>query len=254
MLGNVAILVEDVIAHRRRELILFAFVKDLFDFILRSLGKAPEHFLFSGFQLELRYTVFKLIVAVLLIVVGVDRSIFIQNRDPEAVITLIVVFVITLYLLLNHKAFQRPVFDLHRVGVVIDILTIIHQSHIVCQCDEIVKTDCSVILQCVYLLDMIAFTEVEVILVGIKCNLAVLVSDQKDFFCMICFYPEINLGILAENLELYTAEFLIGVIAVDLDNLEARFGAFSLACAAIVFCFLDGLVSAVDADLVDNLL
>ena len=50
MLGDIAVLVKDVIAHRGRELVALSIVKDLLDHVLCSLGKAPEHLLAAVFQ------------------------------------------------------------------------------------------------------------------------------------------------------------------------------------------------------------
>ena len=64
------------------------------DFILSALRKAPEHLLFSVFDLKLYNTVFELIVSVLLVVVCINScsaiSIIFQNRNPERVVSVFI--------------------------------------------------------------------------------------------------------------------------------------------------------------------
>ena len=132
MLSEITLLVKDVIAHRGRELVALFIRQELLDHVLGALLEAPEHLLFSVLETECRNTVHELIVTIRFVVVGVDGAVVLEDRDTKFVVGVEVILIITFDLLLDDQALERPVLDLHRVAVVVDVLTVINVRHVVC--------------------------------------------------------------------------------------------------------------------------
>ena len=80
---NFAFIVIDVVVHRSCVFFAVSIREDLFDLVLGALLKAPEHLLFSVLELELNHTVLKLVVTVLLVVVGVNSTVVVEDGDPK---------------------------------------------------------------------------------------------------------------------------------------------------------------------------
>ena len=130
MLFNIPFFIERIVSDSGREFVPFLICQNLFDLVLCSPFKAPEHFLFPVLQNELEHAVFKLIIAVLLVIRSINSSAVIKNRDFKMIIRLQIRFFRTLDILLNDQAFKRPVLDLHRIRIVINEMIIIDLCHI----------------------------------------------------------------------------------------------------------------------------
>ena len=120
--GDISVLVIDAIAHCCGE----ALGVDLLDLILRALGEAPEHLRLVVLELEIDNAFDEGIVTVCLVVIGIDGTVFIQDRNAEPVVRVEILFIFALDLLLDDQALQRPVLDLHGVGIIIDIMAVIN--------------------------------------------------------------------------------------------------------------------------------
>ena len=199
-----AFFIEDVIAHLNGKLVSISVSEDLLNFIFGSLLKAPNHLLLVVLEHEIGYAILELVVAVLLVVVCVDTAVFVEDVDLEIVVSVEVLIFLALDLLLDDQAFERPVLDLHGIGKIVDISTIINLCHVVGQPDEVVKADLSVILRFFYLLNMIYFIEKEVIIFPIEDDLTVFICLKYDFFCMIGVFPKVDILIFSKDLELNT--------------------------------------------------
>ena len=80
---DVSVFVKDTVRNGRGK----SFSVDLFDQIPCSFQEAPEHFLFVSFYLELGNTVNEQIVAVFLVIICVDGTVFVQDRHSERVVS-----------------------------------------------------------------------------------------------------------------------------------------------------------------------
>ena len=127
MFNNVAFFIKNVVGDSGREHIPFIIRQDFFDFVLRSLLEAAEHFLLTALQFEFHNAVFKLVVTIFLVIVLIDRAVVLQDGKPEIVIPVQIRLLVTFDLFFNDKSLQRPVLDLHAVGEVVNKAGVIHQ-------------------------------------------------------------------------------------------------------------------------------
>ena len=94
------------------------------------------------------------------------------------VVSVFIISIITVDLLFNNQTFERPVFDLHGIRVIVDVMAIIHQFHVRCQSDQIIKTDLSVPIELFDLLNMVNLIEIEGILSSVKQDFTIFIGDK----------------------------------------------------------------------------
>ena len=121
-------------------------------------------------ELEFYNTIDESIVPILLVITGIYISILVEDRYPEPVVCVKIRLVSAVHLLLNDQSFQRPVFDLHGVIIIIDVMLVIDMCHVRGKGDKVVETDLTVILGCFLLLNMIShilIVEIELVLIAV---------------------------------------------------------------------------------------
>ena len=172
--SHISILVKFFVGNGGSESISFG----LLHLILGAFLEAPEHFLFSVFQLEFNDAVYELVVSVFLVVPCIDGAVVIQDRHSERIVLVLIRRNVTLDLLFNNQTFERPVFDLHGIRVIVDVMAIIHLFHVRCQSDQIIKTDLSVPIELFDLLNMVNLIEIEGILSSVKQDFTIFIGDK----------------------------------------------------------------------------
>ena len=203
---------------------------NLFNLILGALLKAPEHFLLACLEPEFRNTVYKLVIAALLIKVSVDGPVIVQDRDSEVIVGFIICRITALHLLLNDQPFERPVLDLHGVRIIVDVVAVVDLLHVIGQCDQIVETYCSVVLRCLHFLHMVDFVKIESIRISVESDLAILIRYKNELFLAAA---EVNIRILTEDLKLNTLKLFVRVVAINLYDLKTCLGAFTFRCRTV---------------------
>ena len=252
MLDDFSFFIKNVVRDSGSEHVPVIIREDLFDFVLRSLVKAPEHLLLTALKFKFHDAVYKLVISIFLVVVRIDRTVVLQDGDPEIVIPVQILLDCAFDLFFYDQSLQRPVLDLHAVGIVVNIVAVIHQCHVIGQRDQIIKADLTVIVRSLNFLQMIDFIEVDVVLVTVNDRFAVLIGG-KDHFAHFMIVVKIQ-TFLRKELELHAGQFFARIITVDFDDLEARDSAFAFTRASVFFGVLNGLVLSFDADLVNDLL
>ena len=100
--SHISILVKFFVGNGGSESISF----DLLHLVSGAFFEAPEHFLFSVFQLEFNDAVYELVVSVFLVVPCIDGAVRFQDRHLEGVILVFIISIIALDLLFNDETYH----------------------------------------------------------------------------------------------------------------------------------------------------
>ena len=62
-----------------------------------------------------------------LVEIRINVAVVLQDRQSEHIVSVLIVRIITVDLLFNDETFERPVFDLHDIRVIVNVIDITDQ-------------------------------------------------------------------------------------------------------------------------------